>query len=453
MLLPFLNDLAGKSLDASELFSMRYQVVTWFGVLFVGILAGFYPAMILAGHRPVRALKEGGIGATGRAAIRRGLVLFQFVASAFLLLVTISVYRQIQFMQNAPLGFEDELTLVVSLEGVNLGARNDFVRDQLSSDPSILDVTLTGSLPGEQVSDFRYRPEGWLDMDDLPHFHTYFVDEAFTETMEIDVVSGRALSGQIESDQNGFLINETAAQLLVAGGDASWSDPVGKQIEFMVPGSEGWNTLKTGEVIGVISDFHYRSLHESIEPLLLQPFARAYDKALVKVAPGSFQQAVEHLESRVSEFGTGRPFEFFFLDRFLDDLYQTEAQTVRLLTAFSFLVLLIACLGILGLASISAQQRRKELGVRKVLGAKVGSLVGLFVREYALLVVVASVIAIPLSLLAIARWSNAFAYQAPGSVWMFVGVVSGSLIVAALTVTAQVFSVALENPVVALRSE
>jgi len=453
LLLPLMNDFAGKSFEVSELFAARYQLLVWSGAIIVGVAAGLYPAGVLANINSLTTIKGGGNLSAGKVSVRRSLVLFQFVASTFLLLVTIGVYRQVSFMQDQPLGFNKDLTMVVSLEGVDLNEMGEVIRERLGSHNGVMSVTLSGSLPGDEVSDFLYRPEGWLDLEDLPGFDTFFIDESFSETMEIELVSGRALSRDMMSDVNAFLINESAARLLAAGGDGSWVDPLGKQMEFMVPGSEGWYTLKTGEIVGVVSDFHYRSLHETIDPLVLHVFAPAFDKALVKVAATSLPETIDHLRSEVESVNAGRPFEYFFLDSFLDNLYQNERRIGRLLSSFAILVVVIACLGLFGLAAISVQHRRREIGIRKVLGAQWYGLVGLFIKEYAVLVFAASVLAIPLAVFASAKWLSTFAYQAPQSAWVFLWVVLASLIVATISVSYQALRAALSNPVDALRNE
>lgn len=440
--LPLFNHLADTSLNNAFLSEPFLLIVLLVLALIVGVLAGSYPAFFLSSFRPAQVLK-GKVqqGASGTL-LRNGLVVFQFAISIALMVCTGVVFNQIRYVQDKNLGFDEERVVVLERAGV-LGEQNDAFRQQLLLLPAVEQVSFAAHLPGRLVGDNAYHREG-ASTEELESLRAMFADHDFVETLGMRLVAGRSFSRDRAADSAAVILNQAAVQRL------GWTeDPVGKVIT---------QPALTGEepdyytVIGVVENFHFESLHEQIDPVIihLSDFIRY---ATVRIAPGDLPNTLASIEQTWNAFIPEAPFEYAFLDQDFDAMYAADRQTGRLFTAFALLAIFIACLGLFGLASYLIQQRTKEVGVRKVLGATVPGIVGLLSKDFARLVLVANLIAWPMAYFAMRAWLANFAYHVEMGVGLFVLAAGMALAIALLTVSYQSIRAATADPVKSLRYE
>lgn len=419
-------------------------------VLVVGFVAGCYPAVMLSGFSPVRALRRATGGASG-GGFRRVLVVFQFAISIFLIIGTVTIYQQLDYLQNARLGIEPEQIIVLPI-GDALEGRHDLARREVESVSGVRAVSAAGTVPAMSVSDFMYRPEGWTS-DDLPGWDTFFIDDRYADVLNMEIVLGRNFDEGIGSDSSGFLLNESAWEAVKNEVGERWDNPIGKQLDFYLPGSSGWEVFKSGPIVGIVKDFHYLSMHSTIGPLVLTQFPQTFDVLLARVETDNLSGTIAGLETMWADFAGGAPFEYYFLDESYDALYRTEKRMGELAGVFGGLALFIACLGLFGLATFMAERRTKEIGVRKVLGATVSSIVGLLSLDFVKLVGVAFVLAAPIAYLMLREWLSEFAYRIDLSAGVFLLGGIAAVVIAVLTVSYQAIRVATSDPVENLRYE
>lgn len=451
MLLPAFHALTGKDLTLMLADGGIVLLVIIALTLLTAFLAGSYPALFLSAVRPARILQSTGRQPGSGGVFRKALVVVQFALSIFLIAAALVVQQQLKYVQHARLGFDKEQILVMDF-GEALSERYEIVKQELLRHPNVLAATASDNVPGGGTSDFYYRPEGWPE-DDLPGWDTYFVDADYLGTLAMEMARGHAFRPDIAADTGGFLINETAHQALVDRLGDAWANPLGKKMDFYLPGEEGWEVFRSGPVLGVVKDFHYRSLHAEISPLVMQVLPFAFDYLLVKVSTDELPGTLAFLETQWSDFGPDRPFEYTFLDERFGQLYRGEERAGMLLGAFSLLAILIACMGLFGLAAFTAEQRTKEIGVRKVLGASVSHVALLLSSDFARLVVISFFIGAPLAYLAAQRWLNGFAYRVELSAGLFLLVGLLALAIALITVSYHAVRAALADPVQSLRYE
>ncbi len=437
------------TLDASDVPFLAGVIAAL--VLVVGFLAGSYPAFMLSRFSPVRALRQRATGAASGGGLRRVLVVFQFAISIFLIIGTVTIYQQLDYLQNARLGIEPEQIIVLPI-GDALEERHDLARREMASVPGVRAVSAAGTVPATQVSDFMYRPEGWTS-DDLPGWDTFFIDDRYADVLNMEIVLGRDFDEGIGSDSSGYLLNESAWEAIKNEVGERWENPIGKQLDFYLPGSSGWEVFKSGPVVGIVKDFHYLSMHSAIGPLVLTQFPQTFDLLLARVETDNLSGTIAGLETMWAELAGGAPFEYYFLDESYDALYRTERRMGELAGVFGGLALFIACLGLFGLATFMAERRTKEIGVRKVLGATVSSIVGLLSLDFVKLVGVAFLLAAPIAYLMLREWLSEFAYRIDLSAGVFLLGGIGAVVIAVLTVSYQALRVATADPVESLRYE
>ena len=445
--LPAFGSLAGKVITLGALFAPAFVLALIGVAAAVGLLAGSYPAFFLSAFRPVAVLKgDLRAGSGGDTLLRKVLIVAQFAVSVFLIAWTTVVYNQMEFARNKKLGFDKEHVVVVQLTDPNAANRYQAYKDAVLQDPNVLSVSAAFSKPGGLVGQATMRPYEASD-DQSWQVQAYFSDFDFVETMDMDVVAGRALSTAFSTDSTqALMINETAARAF------GWHDPqnaVGHDLTF------GGNNPQPVRIIGVVKDFHSQSVREKIAPTIISfgGVGNPWFFAFVRIVPGDFPGTITTLEQTFEEVVPGYAFLYSFLDDDFDRLYQSEAVLGTLLGYFALLAIFIACLGLFGLASFTAEQRTKEIGVRKTLGASVASIVLLLTTAFTKLVLVAFVVAAPVAYVVMDRWLNDFAYHIDVPWWVFPAAGVAALLIAWLTVSYQSVKAALTNPVKALRYE
>jgi putative ABC transport system permease protein len=436
ILTPTYNQLLNKELNPLELINFASVLGLLLLILLVGVASGIHPAFYLSSFQPAKTLKGVFDSARGKKKFRNVLVVFQFVISVTLIICTLLIRNQLSFIKNAELGFNKENMVVIPLADQNLRTRTQEMRDALLSVPGIVQAAASSDIPHNGFTSNGYIPEGYSHSIMI---HALDADEHFLETYGIDLVKGRNFSKEFATDRDAYLINETLAEQL------GWDDPLGKTIR------------RNGDrrVIGVVKDFQFATLHNKVEPLLITntPWKNEFDYMSIKINTDDIRGTLSSVEKVYKRFSPLIPLEYFFLDDAFDRLYKSEERFEKIFQYFSLLAICIALLGLFSLSAYSAQQKSKEIGIRKVLGATVPQILSLFSRETIVLIIIANAVATPVALYVIERWLGNFAYRSSISVWAFVLAFVGSLAAAFLTISYQSLKAALKKPVEELRSE
>lgn len=438
LLLPYFNDFSGKQMSL-PLTDGSYWLFLIGITIAAGLASGSYPALFLSSLKPVRVLK--GLTRFSKSALwfRKGLAVFQFSLSILLLIATLVVSRQTNFVQNKHLGYDKENVIYLRIEG-DLTTKYALLKERLLTMPGIAMVDRSSEAPHnmgfEMSSPFKW--EGQQE-GEVIGFRPTSVGYDFIDMLGLEVVEGRAFSRDFATDSAAFMVNETALRLM------GMENPLGKKIS-------AW--AKQGHIIGILKDYHISSLHEEIKPLIVDiKEDLSFGLIMIKTHPGQTKAALESLELANAEINPNYPLAYEFLDQEYARLYENEAIISRLSNVFAVLAILISCLGLLGLAMFSAEQRIKEIGIRKVLGASVRSIISLFSKEFVQLVLVSFVIAAPIAWYLMNGWLQSFAYSISLAWWIFAVTGVSALLIALLTVSFQTLRAALRNPVTSLRSE
>ena len=441
LLLPSFNTLTEKhlSLDFTD---PSFLLLLLGLVLVTGIISGSYPALFMSSLKPIIVLKGLLKFKPGATYFRKALVVFQFALSIILILGMIVIYRQIDFIHNKNLGFAKEDLLYMPLEG-ELQKTYPTFKEQLLKQPGIKYVSSAQSNPlevGSSTSGVRWPGK---DTTKLILFSSNPITYDYIKTMGIQLVEGRDFSTEYGLDTMNYLVNEAAAKKI------GYKDPVGKELTM-------WGDK--GMIVGLMKDYHHNSLHVPIEPLILRLHKMSWGgnywgNVIVRTEKGKTKQAIASMEKLYKQFNPGFPFKYYFTDDEIANRYKAEYTVSKLSRYFAFLAIFISCLGLFGLVTFTAEQKTKEIGIRKVLGASVTGIVGMLSKDFLTLVVIAAVIAFPVAWLAMHRWLNDFAYRVNIGWWVFViaGVIA--LLIALLTISFQSIKAAIANPVKSLRTE
>ena len=411
-------------------------------LLIVTLAAGSYPALMLSSFRPVRVLKGRSPRLAHTIFLRKGLVVFQFAISVVLIIATLLVGRQLDFLRNKNLGFNDKQVVLVRLDNSEIRQNRFQFKDRLRSEPGVRAVSLMSGEPGGFHDTMSHEVTG---LDEKPRLRTVFSDVDYTKTLDIPIVAGRDFSESFGADgQQSVLLNETAVRKL------GWSneEAVGKRFKNVYTDSS------YREVVGVLKDYHFASLKTPIEPLIVSCRDRGWAGTIaVKIDAGNAREAIAAMEKQWNAISPEYPFNYTFLDDSFFRLYRQEQQESRLFSVFTIIAIFIACLGIYALASFAADERTREIGIRKVLGATVPNLIQMLSQEFLLLVSIAGLIAAPLAWFAMRRWLENFAYHIPMEWWIYALAIGLALFVALATVIFQAIKASLANPVKSLRYE
>jgi len=462
LLLPFFNDLSGTVLELQ--FTMATVLVMLGITVLVSFVAGIYPALILSGFRPVEVLKGRLNLSADKSFFRKAMVVSQFALSIALIIGTLIVREQLNYVQNKNLGYQKD-QIVVLESGFTPGPqsplaeiiekgfrRKNILENELAGIPEVQALSVSSFSPVQTSGWFRV---GFRDNQNRQHaYHINVVDADFIPTLGIEIVNGRNFSEENTSDRNrAIIVNEALVSYY------GWENPIGKQL----PGTQ----FEDHEVIGVVKDFHYESLHTPIEPLVLgmNPpllFSGINNMSLsnsaaprysLKISTGDLPATMTNIQNSWEKIAPGVPFDYTFVDQALDSQYREEERLSRIVTAGAILAIVIACLGLFGLASLMVVRRTKEIGVRKILGASAYSIVLLVNKEFTRLVVISFLIAVPIAWYVMSQWLQDFAYRIDLGVGLFVLAGFSALLVAWLTVSYQSVKATLVNPADSLRSE
>ena len=450
--LPVFNSLAGKELSLGFLQDAPLLLDLLLITLLVGVISGSYPALFLSSFKPIQVLsgtlKKGAKGGL----LRKGLVTFQFAISIFLIAVTAVVYSQLEYARTMKLGFEKEQLVLLGGTPISMRQQYDQFRAELVSNPNIVNAAASSRVPpGRLSSSLRARPEG-VPEDQQRGMQTVWTDFDFIETMGFELAAGRSFSRERTSDANSaFIINEAAVKEL------GWTNESAIGKSFGSSEIRDWNSGqwvdRDGHVIGVLKDFHFESLRQKIVPTVYFIAPYMAWNYVIRVGTGNIQQTIDYIEDKWQAINPELPFLYTFVDENFANLYRTEEQQGKIFGVFAGLAIFVACLGLVGLASFTAEQRTKEVGIRKVLGATVSNIIVLISREFTWLVLLSFLVAVPIAWYVMEQWLQNFAYHVQLGFAVFALSGFAALFIAWLTVSYQAIKVALTNPSEALRYE
>ncbi|MET0241914.1 MAG: FtsX-like permease family protein, partial [Flavitalea sp.] len=443
VLMPVFNNFTGKTIVIDLL--QPIQVLGIVGLLIViSLLAGAYPAVILSGFKPIVSLKGKATSSGWSISFRKALVVFQFATSVTLAICTIVVYRQMDFLQRKDRGFNSTQTMVINFEGDrSVRARLESVKAKLSNIRGVEAVTASSNVPGDT------KQGGWsmdfakLNGDTLQtEMPIYLVDFNFNKQYGISVVEGRELSAAYPADTiESMLINETAVRKL---GLTDPSQAIGVKVG-MYPNN--------AKIVGVLKDFHFEGLQKAVTPLAMRIMPGNFRVLSLKLKGNDLRNTIKNIESQWSSIVPERPLEYVFLDDAFNRQYLSEIRFGQVFAAFATIAILIACLGLFGLALFSVQQRRKEIGIRKVLGAGIASIAGTISSQFVWLVLIAVIMASPVAYFLMQTWLQQFAFRVDLSIWIFVLAGISALAISLVTISYHTIQASLVNPVDRIKAD
>jgi putative ABC transport system permease protein len=451
LVLPFLNQMAGKALVLDTLLVADKLALFTGAILLITLLTGSYPAFILSSFSAIEVLKSRLIRGVGNATFRQTLVVLQFAVSISILVATIVILNQLNFIQTKDLGYSRAQVLSIEVQGESTPTQKETFKQQIQSLSFVKSVSLAALLPGQGMFQNKL-VESYVPKGKGLGYVFNIIDKDFLKTMNIKLVEGANFNETHKAAQNLFLVNKEMVAFL------EWKDgAVGKEIgyysyQYMPDGSYKEVPVR-GQVIGVIEDYHQANLKTKMMPMLLQVSSGFENIFAIKLESDKIQIAVNELAKLWKTNFPDKPFEYIFLDENFNQTYQREAHIATAFGIFTSLAIFISCLGLFGLAAFTAEQRVKEIGIRKVLGASVLQIITLLSKDFLKLVLIAFVIASPVAYYFMDKWLADFAYRITISWWIFALAGLSAITIALLTVSWQSIKAALMNPVKSLRSE
>lgn len=409
-------------------------------IIGVGLLAGLYPALLMSSFAPIRSLKGKISHGFADIIFRKGLVVFQFSIAIVLIIVTTLILRQLDFIQNRNIGLNKEQVLTIELRGIG-PQKGEILIDELRKNPKVVNTCLTNfSFKG--IPDITVLPQGFAQ-NEVTGCPVISVDESFLKTMQIDLAEGRDFSKDFPTDvTEAFMVNEAAVKFF------RWKNSknaIGKKVD--------WAYGKSGKVIGVVKNFNFASMKEDVKPLLIHIFKPWHGTVLTRLKTNNLPETMKQLEATWKTIAGDAPFKATFMEDDFNSLYQSEQNMRTVLGAFTFLSVLVACLGLFGLAAFTIKQRFREIGIRKVLGSNVSGIVQLLSKDFLKLVVISILIAVPIAWYAMYKWLQDFAYKTEISWWIFLLAGALAILIAYITVAFQAVKAAVANPIKSLRTE
>jgi len=455
IVLPGFNVITGKALTLSvhTNLALLTSIVAIF--ILVGLISGSYPSLFLSAFNPLKVLKSNTIsGNSDKTALylRRGLVILQFSISVVLIIGAITIYSQINYIQNKDLGFDKKDVVVLRLTNTIRAEQLETLKNEFKSIPQIQAATSTSVIPGKRVHVLTVRMPDQIDEsvansdegDGVFGMRVLNADEDVLNTFGIDIQEGRGFSSESGTDANAaFLINEAAAELF------ELEETIGTRFEYLY----GLPEPKKGQIVGVMKNFHYASLHTEVEPVMVHILPMFKQFLSIKVNAKDLSKVIGSIEDKWQSVFPSIPFEYFFLETSYDEMYKAEINMGKIITYFTILAIVIACLGLFGLASFIIEQRTKEIGIRKTMGASILLIMGAFSKEFIILVAVSNVIAYAPAYYLLSSWLDNFAYRIDISIWAFISTTLLSILIALIIISSQTLKAANTNPIESLKYE
>jgi putative ABC transport system permease protein len=447
-LLPFFNQLSGKEITLT-VDSLKWLVPSLLAVvLVVGSLAGSYPAFFLSAFQPIDVLKGKLSAGFKGGGLRSFLVVFQFFVSILLIIGTLVIRNQLNFIQTKNLGYNRNQVLIVKNSG-ELNQQAKVFKQELANLPGVKNTTMTGFLPTNGWRNTRiYYKDATYDQKKSLFPQSWEIDADYIPTMDMKMAAGRNFSKEMQSDSSAIIINEAAAKFL------GFADPVNKTVYQSLGGDRkgGAPNVKECHIVGVVKDFHFNSLREKIEPMVLT-YGQNPGALAIRVSPSNISNLMAQIKGKWNQLSPNVQIDYSFMDQDFDASYRSEQRIGQIFVIFTSLAIIIACLGLFGLAAYAAEQRTKEIGIRKVLGADVSVIVAMLSKDFIKLVCIAIVIATPFAWYVMNKWLQDFAYRTTIQWWVIASAGAGALVIAFITISFQSIKAALANPVKSLRSE
>jgi putative ABC transport system permease protein len=450
-LVPVLNQFTGKSIEFNPFTSPLLTLLILIGGVVIGVLAGTYPALFLSGFKPIRVLKSMKLtGSRGVPWLRQALVVVQFTLSTLLIVSTIIVYKQTKYLNDTDLGFSKEQVLYFPTRGVE--DRNmEALKSELRNTSNILSVTSGYGLPGDRYAGDGIGLPGKEGVKEYPA-NVFVGDHDYLKTLGLRIIAGRDFSRNMSTDATeAFIINETAVKEL---GFGTPEKAIGQRLTWdeWVP-LDSLHLVKEGRVIGVIQDFHYKSLHEKVTTSVVQLYPQVTSTVAIKLSTSDIQHTIGWIKTVWNKFSPGFPLDYKFMDESYDSMYKSEEKLSELLWIFTIMAIIVGCMGLFGLAAFSAEQRVKEIGIRKVLGASVFQIMSLLSKNFLLLILIASAIGFAIAWWTMNSWLKDFPYRINIS-WSVFGIATlAAVAITLITVSFQSVKAAIANPVKSLRNE
>lgn len=442
---PYLRALSGYPLFLTQISIPQFLLFCFAIIIIIGFLANLYPAMILSSFKPIDVIQSRASRGKAGVWVRRILVTFQFFISIALIAATVIVLQQLNFFKNKNLGFNSEMVVAIPLKARE-GDQNETIKKELQKLPGVLTVSASSNIPGEPVGKSGYLPEGY-DIKEVLSWETVYADHNYLKAIDADLVKGRDFSESFQTDEmEAFIINETAAKVL------KFDTVVGKGMSW-----DWQKVVKNGTVIGIVKDFHMGSFHNPIAPLAIHILPDRARHLLVRIAPqislSATQEKLKLIENKWQELLPDFPFEYVFLDDKFAKLYRSEEQVSRISLFAAMIALIIACIGLFGLASFLLEKRQKEISIRKIVGATTGHVLYLISKDFILFILLSAVIAIPVVYHFMNQWLEGFAYRIDISLLPFILALAIALLIAILSIANHSIRAAKINPADILKYE